>query len=654
MMGSRFFPSKAFRTSLFITLMTSYSGVGNAASVSGQLAQQRILYDQAQDGFDANAPERYQQVKAQLTSYPLTPYLEYRAFLLGLENRSPQAVTSFIEQYHDLPFSGRIEEPYLLALGKKQQWKTLLEFSKTPPKGEVSQCYYYSAQWHQGHHKIALEGAESLWLSGHSVANECDYLFSQWFKHQGRTEAHVLHRFELAFKAQNPKLMAYLETLLTTTAAKHRATMLTRLYHSPASVAEYVATLTGKSNVDWTRIELGLTQLSRKDTQAVQAVLSQIAVKKLSIPPSSPLRALSDKMALRLMETDDASLAQWRDQILKISTNQDAIAQRIRYAIELTDWQTTHDWILLLEGNVQTEPEWQYWLGRSELALGQEKQGQARLQKLLGLRNFYSVSAASLLNHSVIYPTEEITYQPQLLAEFDTSLARITELLARDKDTAARSEWYWLLRRATLEQKAMLAHYALVNQWPHFSVVASIQAKLWSNITLRFPVAHLDRFQHVANKQQLDPITLLSLARQESALDSIARSGAGARGLMQLMPATAQYTAKKYQIPLKNSEELYLAEKNIEIGTAYFSELMQKYNQNRILALAAYNAGPNRVDRWLTERAGRLDAFQFIESIPFNETRRYVQNILMFETYYRDQLGIEGPFLKENEINAKY
>jgi soluble lytic murein transglycosylase len=648
------FPKKAFRASLFITLMTSYSGVGNAASVSAQLEQQRALYDQAQDWFDANTPERYQQVKGKLASYSLTPYLEYRAFLVGLENRTPQAVASFIEQYRDLPFSGRIQEPYLLALGQKQQWKTLLEFSPTPPKGEVSQCYYYSAQWHQGHHKVALGGAESLWLSGHSVANECDYLFSQWFKQQGRTEAHVLQRFELAFNAQNPQLMAYLETLLTTTAAKHRATMLTQLYHTPHSVAEYVDSLSNASHVDWTRIELGLNQLSRKDTKAVQAVLSQIALKKLSIPPTSSLAALSDKMALRLMETDDTKLAQWRDQVLQASKNQEAIATRIRYAIELNDWQATHDWILRLDDNAQNEPEWQYWMGRSELALGQTQQGQARLQKLLGLRNFYSVSAASLLNHSVIYPTEEITYQPQLLAEFDTSLARITELLARDKDTAARSEWYWLLRRATLEQKAMLAHYALLKQWSHFSVVASIQAKLWSNITLRFPVAHLERFQHVAGKQQLDPITLLSLARQESALDNIARSGAGARGLMQLMPATAQYTAKKYQIPLKNSEELYLAAKNIEIGTAYFSELMQKYNQNRILALAAYNAGPNRVDRWLTERAGRLDAFQFIESIPFNETRRYVQNILMFETYYRDQLGIDGPFLKEIEINAKY
>lgn len=123
---------------------------------------------------------------------------------------------------------------------------------------------------------------------------------------------------------------------------------------------------------------------------------------------------------------------------------------------------------------------------------------------------------------------------------------------------------------------------------------------------------------------------------------------------MQLMPKTARYTAKKYQLSLRNDGDLYRAEKNIEIGSRYFAELMERYSNNRVLALAAYNAGPSRVDRWLEERGGRLDVFQFIESIPFKETRNYVQNILMFETYYREQLGLRSSFFKEIEINSKY
>jgi soluble lytic murein transglycosylase len=635
-------------------MLTSCSNVGNAASTSDQLEQQRALYDQAQQWFDANTPERYQEVKIKLAQYPLTPYLEYRAFLVDLAKQTPQSVNAFVEQYRELPFSSRISQPYLSTLGKNKQWQTLLTFSPNEPNDEVSQCYYYTAQWYQGHHKVALDGAETLWLSGQSVASECDDLFAQLFKQKRITDARVLQRLELTLKANNPKLTVYLTSLLTTPAAKQRAAILTRLYNEPQLVADYVYKINSSANYDWPLIELGLTRLSKIDTKAVQELLSNIKLSKLSAPQQSMIRSLSEKIALRLMETTDNKLGEWRDEVLKDSSNQDAVAQRIRYAIELNDWKTTHYWISRLDAVSQLDPEWQYWLGRSEIALGNQKLGQEILQKLLGLRDFYSVSAASILKQPIAYPTELITYQPQLLAEFESSLARINELLARDKESAARSEWYWLLKRASNEQKGMLAHYALMKKWSHYSVVASIQAKLWSHVTLRFPIAHLDDFKAAAEKRQLDPITLLSLARQESALDNLARSSVGARGLMQLMPKTADYTAKKHQIELTSSDDLYLADKNIEIGTSYFAELMTKYGQNRVLALAAYNAGPNRVDRWLTEREGRLDVFQFIESIPFNETRRYVQNILMFETYYRGQLGIEQPFLKEIEINSKY
>ncbi|MGX9418385.1 transglycosylase SLT domain-containing protein [Vibrio sp. WJH972] len=641
------------KTLILVTLMGSWQ-TASAALANSQLEQQRKLYDQAQQWFDARTPQRYQKVKSKLASYPLTPYLEYRSFLIGLEQRSPQEVQRFIETYQELPFSNVISKTYLQLLGQSKQWNKLLQFSRTEPKGEVSQCFYNTAQWHKGDRQQALDGGLKLWLSGDSVASECDPLFSQLFNQKKITNEHILQRIELAFKENNPRLMGYLAKKLTSSTSKKRAQQISKLYEQPQLVKGYIKVVNTGKKYDWEMIDLGLARLTHVSTKAVQAMLSDMNSTKLKEDEQGVIQALSEKIALRLMETQDTKLASWNDEIFKQSPNIKVVSQRIRYAIELTDWTTTHQMISALSDDIQQEPEWQYWLGRSEIALGKTISGKERLRKLLGLRNFYSVSAANILDKPVEYPTDQIEYQPELLAEFDSSLIRIEELLARDKGSAARSEWYWLLKRSSIEQKAMLAQYALLKEWSHYGVVASIQAKLWSNVTLRFPVAHLDNFTEAAQKQKLDPITLLSLARQESALDNIARSGVGARGLMQLMPKTARYTAKKYQVKLQSSEELYEADKNIELGSIYFAELMKKYNQNRILALAAYNAGPHRVDRWLSERAGRLDAYQFIESIPFNETRRYVQNILMFETYYRDQLGIERPFLKENEINSKY
>jgi soluble lytic murein transglycosylase len=237
---------------------------------------------------------------------------------------------------------------------------------------------------------------------------------------------------------------------------------------------------------------------------------------------------------------------------------------------------------------------------------------------------------------------------------FNSDLVRIEELIARDKIAAAKSEWNWLLERADSSQKEMLAAFASFKGWHHLTVTASIKAKMWDNIHMRFPVAHRWWFNFYADKHSIDPITLMSLARQESALDIEARSPVGARGIMQIMPSTAKYTAKKYKLSYQGSKDLYQVGKNIEIGSHYLDGLLEQYDNNRIFALAAYNAGPNRVKTWRERTQGKLDAYAFIEAIPFNETRGYVQNILMFETYYRELLGVDGAFLNQHELNAKY
>lgn len=120
------------------------------------------------------------------------------------------------------------------------------------------------------------------------------------------------------------------------------------------------------------------------------------------------------------------------------------------------------------------------------------------------------------------------------------------------------------------------------------------------------------------------------------------------------MPATAKYTAKKYQLTYSGVDDLYQVGKNIEIGSHYLNGLLAQYDNNRIFAFAAYNAGPQRVDRWREQTQGKLDAYAFIEAIPFRETCGYVQNILMFETYYRDLMGLQGELLNENELQTKY
>ena len=127
-----------------------------------------------------------------------------------------------------------------------------------------------------------------------------------------------------------------------------------------------------------------------------------------------------------------------------------------------------------------------------------------------------------------------------------------------------------------------------------------------------------------------------------------ARSHAGAMGLMQLMPATARETARRYAIPYSGNHDALIPERNIALGAAYLSGLSQQFRGNRVLASAAYNAGPGRVRQW-TRGMGSLPADVWIESIPFDETRKYVQSVLSYAVIYGQKLGIQQPVMEQHE-----
>ncbi len=644
----RFNVTKLAKSVCYATVLLTVSMTANAAL---SVEKQREIYEHAQSLIDENDIDGYLAIRPQIADYPLTPYVDYRTFIKQMPSKSPQQVNAFISEYESFPFSRRVRAPYLDNLYKQQDWKTITEFQKVIPSGERYQCIYYNAQLNQGQQAAAFKGAQDMWLNGTSIANECDPLFDAWDKAGKRTDDLILQRMLLAFDARNSGLMRYLQTLPKSAKAKQQANEMKELFDNPATVAEFAKK---KPANDFYRAqsEYALEKLARMDVdQAQQAYVQVIKGQKFS---AKKARSLADYIAFRLTRTESASLAKWRDEVTKNSQNIPLIETRIRLAIQNADWKGVQEWIAVLNNKQQETLRWQYWLGRSEIALGDEVAGKKRLATLLGQRDFYSVAAANAIGQSIKYPTSKITLDKKVVQPFHESLERIEELIETDKIAAAKSEWAYLLSRVEQNEKAMLAAYASSKHWHHLTVTASIQAKMWGNIELRFPIAHRWWFDFYAQKHDINPVTMMSLARQESALDVEARSPVGARGIMQIMPATAKYTVRKYKLSYQGSQDLYNVGKNIEIGSHYLQGLLQDYDNNRILALAAYNAGPNRVKTWRERTQGKVDAYAFIEAIPFRETRGYVQNILMFETYYRDLLGIDGAFLNQHEINTKY
>ncbi|MCY9874949.1 murein transglycosylase [Vibrio natriegens] len=625
--------------------------VSLTANAALSLEKQREVYEQAQNLLDKNDINGYLVIRPKIADYPLTPYVDYRTFIRQLPSKSPKQVNDFISEYETFPFSRRVSAPYLNHLYKEKDWKAITEFQKVIPSGERYQCIFYQANLKQGKQVAAFKGAEDMWLSGSSIASECDPLFSAWDKAGGRTDDLILQRMLLAFDARNGSLMSYLQKLPKSAKAKQQAQDMKALFDKPATVAEF-AKKKPANDFNRAQSQYALEKLARMNIEQAQQAYDSV-VKGQKFSPEKA-QSLADYIAFRLTRTESASLAKWRDDKTKTSQDLPLIETRIRLAVQNADWKGVQEWIAVLNKEEQATLRWQYWLGRSEIALGDDIAGKKRLATLVGERNFYSVAAANAIGQSIKYPSHRIKLDSKAVQPYHDALARISEMIATDKISAAKSEWAHLLRRVNKDDKAMLAAYASSKHWHHLTVTASIQAQMWDNIELRFPVAHQWWFNFYAKKHDIDPVTMMSLARQESALDVEARSPVGARGIMQIMPETAKYTARKYKLKYQGTEELYNVGKNIEIGSHYLQGLLEDYDNNRIFALAAYNAGPNRVKTWRERTQGKVDAYAFIEAIPFKETRGYVQNILMFETYYRDLLGIDGAFLNQHEINTKY
>jgi len=218
--------------------------------------------------------------------------------------------------------------------------------------------------------------------------------------------------------------------------------------------------------------------------------------------------------------------------------------------------------------------------------------------------------------------------------------------VAADLPDLALSELRWGIRRYPKNDKALSylmsrvyitredyngAISSLRRVFPDYNgrPIASLPEEVWRML---FPVRHWETISALADRAQIDPTLILGLIRQESAFDEKARSRANARGLMQILPSTGKKLARQAGIPRYNVQKLFNADTNIALGTRYLTYLLQQYGKTE-LALAAYNAGESRVKRWLKEY-GDMDMAEFVEKIPFGETRNYIRHVLSNKAYY--------------------
>ena len=216
---------------------------------------------------------------------------------------------------------------------------------------------------------------------------------------------------------------------------------------------------------------------------------------------------------------------------------------------------------------------------------------------------------------------------------------RAQELYALDRITEARREWDRVITKLDEELIKLAAVMAHDWQWYDNAILTVAKTSHRKDLHLRFPTPYKDLIFQTAENYGIDPEWIYGVTRRESAFNMYARSSAGALGLMQILPSTARMQSKSLGMARPSHEDLLESERNILLGASYLNKMLERFSGNQVLATAAYNAGPNRVSKWLPKEGDKVSADIWVDTIPYKETREYVRAVMAYAIIFEWKLN---------------
>jgi soluble lytic murein transglycosylase len=309
---------------------------------------------------------------------------------------------------------------------------------------------------------------------------------------------------------------------------------------------------------------------------------------------------------------------------------------QVRAALRAGDWATVARTIDRMPASLRDDPAWVYWRGRASQKAGRAADAQDQFQRISAQFHFYGKLAAEELGQPIVLPPRA----PPPAAEevealrLNAGLARALKFYELGLRVEGNREWNWQLRGLTDRQLLTAAEFARSRGLLDRMINTSDRTQAEYDFTQRFPSPFREAMVQYSAPLGLDENWIYGLIRQESRFIMDARSSVGASGLMQLMPATASYVARKMNVPNFTASRVNELEMNLQLGTGYLKMVLDDLDGSAVLATAAYNAGPGRPRAWRASLAGPVEGAVFAETIPFNETRDYVKKVMSNSVYY--------------------
>jgi soluble lytic murein transglycosylase len=623
-------------------------GAGYDPLIAPDRFEQRQMYLDALHLIQTSQFTRLQKLKPQLRTYPLYPYLEYTEISYRISRQSEQDILQFVEQYRDTPLVVPLLSHWLSNLAERDQWETFItHYDKVPPTKTLA-CQHAYGLYKVGMVDQAMAEAETLWTVGFSQPDECDPVFNVWRGNDGITPEIAWQRFALSLKENEKDLSSYLIRFVDRE-DKPYATNYRLVHLKPETIKRYRSFKTD-NNRNREIILHGVKRLARIDPEDALVTLGQYEALHNFDP--AELEEAYAYIGIRLAGKS-SNLTLIDSLPVNLNEHPKLVEARIRQSLKHGDWSNVMILINLLPQEQQDSNRWQYWkarvLGKSA---GEADRQIARdiLVELSSERSFYGFVSADILQSQYNYQDEPspVTLEQILSLEQSPGVERALELFALGERAQARREWYFSTSEFSNAERDVAARVALRWGWYKASIQTMIDAGAWNNLDYRFPIAYSDAFIAYAHRANIPVQWSLAIARQESAFMPDAKSGSGALGVMQLMPGTAKMVAGKLGVSYDNNRSLTDPDLNIRLGTNYLGQMLRRFDNNRILASAAYNAGPGRVNQWLDPNVP-FDVWT--EIIPFTETRNYVQNVLMFSSIYSRRMDERQPLIYPHERN---
>ena len=573
-----------------------------------------------------------------LQDYVLWPDLRALYLKANIATADRTEVNSFLDQYGTLKPARELRYRLALQLVKEGQLSRFLEIYQQFYQGlEIASldCLALQAEIEADQIQRVVNRAIDLWNVGKSQAEECDVVFDQLRDQNLLTRNHYESRFALAIEAKQFSLARYLARTLEPNFVQI-AEEWQRAQNKPTTlIAEYL----DYADTDLTHqlFAYAIERLAYDDPLVANKHWRKLTG-HFSFSDSA-----ADKnrrhialwaARMRLPEATDL-LIQLPDTARDVETGRWIIRSHLLHR----RWPDVIDEIRALPSDEKQKGEWQYWEAVALEQLNDNEEAATIFERLAAEREFYGFLAADRLNAPYALTDEPLPRNDSVFTQLTNipGVIRARELYYVGLEAKGRSEWDAEMRALSADEKIQAALLADSWGWHSKAIATVAKAGAYDDLRMRYPLPWREDFEGQSNVAGISSSWAYGVARSESLFMRDIRSSAGAIGLMQLMPATGQETAKEVQLPWSGIATLTNSESNIQLGTHYLGKMFRRFGNNRILATAAYNAGPARIEKWLPS-SGSLDARIWIENIPYNETRAYVRRVLFDETIFHWRL----------------